>query len=58
MLSPDGGFDSSEVMDTFIAQLKESDDVPAEVNWRDHVELKYLWAAQDALGLPRRPSSI
>ncbi|MGO4126914.1 ABC transporter substrate-binding protein [Inquilinus sp. YAF38] len=58
MLSPDGGFDSSEVMDTFIAQLKESGDVPAEVNWRDHAELKYLWAAQDALGLPRRPSSI
>ncbi len=58
VISPDGGFDSAEIMDAFIAHLKESRNVPANTNWRNHVDLKYLWAAQDALGLPRRPSSI
>ncbi|MGB3337966.1 MAG: ABC transporter substrate-binding protein [Devosia sp.] len=58
MISPDGGFDSADVMDAFVSQLKESGDLAPEINWRDHVELKYLWAAQDALGLPRRPASI
>ncbi|TBY08047.1 ABC transporter substrate-binding protein [Rhizobium laguerreae] len=58
VISPDGGFDSAEVMDTFIEELKEAGDISAKVNWRDHIDLKYLWAAQDALGLPRRPASL
>ena len=57
-LSPDGGFDSGEVMDAFIAQLKETGDVPADTDWRDHFEMKYVWAAQEALGLPKRPASL
>ncbi len=57
-LSPDGGFDSAEAMDTFLAQLAETGEVEAGVDWRKHIEMKYVWAAQEALGLPKRPASI
>ncbi|WP_161139598.1 ABC transporter substrate-binding protein [Propylenella binzhouense] len=57
-LSPDGGFESAAVMDTFLTQLGESGEVPAGIDWRKHMELKYVWAAQEALGLPKRPASL
>ncbi|MYZ47484.1 ABC transporter substrate-binding protein [Propylenella binzhouense] len=57
-LSPDGGFESAEVMDTFLAQLAETGGVPKDVDWRKVVDMKYVWAAQEALGLPKRPASI
>lgn len=53
--SPDGGFDVAE-MDTFIDELKETGDVPADAEWRDHVDFTYLWEAQDLLGIPRSPN--
>lgn len=56
-LSRDGGFESAELMDSFMLELVETGDVPAGIDWRDYWDLKYLWAAQDALGLPRRPAS-
>ena len=57
-ISPDGGWDNPKTMDDFVDGLKETQTLPADLNWRDYVDLKYLWAAQDALGLPRRPSSV
>lgn len=52
--SPDGGFDADE-MDAFIAELVEIGDLPEGIEWRDHFEPAHLWAAQDELGIPRRP---
>jgi ABC-type nitrate/sulfonate/bicarbonate transport system substrate-binding protein len=57
-LSPDGGFESTDDMDVFVSQLAETENLPANLDWRQHFELKYVWAAQDALGLPRRPASL
>jgi hypothetical protein len=33
-------------------------DVPKGVDWRKYMDLTYLWAAQDALGIPRRPAKL
>ncbi len=57
-MSSDGGFESAEVMDEFMAQLADTGEVPQGVDWRSHFELKYVWAAQEALGLPKRPASL
>lgn len=56
--SPDGGFESAEDMDRFVAELSETGDVPKDLDWRKYVDMKFVWAAQDALGLPRRPASL
>lgn len=53
-ISPDGGFETDD-MDNFIAELEETAEVPEGVEWRDHVDFTYLWAAQEELGLPLRP---
>ena len=53
-LSADGGFDPAQ-LDTLIDEFKTLGFIDEEVEWRDHVDLTYLWAAQDALGIPRRP---
>jgi ABC-type nitrate/sulfonate/bicarbonate transport system substrate-binding protein len=57
-ISPDGGFESAAVMDEFVASLALTGDVPEGADWRNHMELKYVWAAQEALGLPKRPASL
>jgi ABC-type nitrate/sulfonate/bicarbonate transport system substrate-binding protein len=57
-LSPDGGFESAEVMDKFIASLAETGEVPTGMDWRPHVDMTYVWAAQETLGLPKRPASL
>lgn len=57
-ISPDGGFASAEVMDNFVASLAITGDVPEGLEWRKHMDLKYVWAAQEALGLPKRPASL
>lgn len=56
-ISRDGGFDV-KAMDKLVKDLEMTKTLPANFQWRKHVELKYLWAAQDALGLPRRPASL
>jgi ABC-type nitrate/sulfonate/bicarbonate transport system substrate-binding protein len=56
--SPDGGFESAQVMDDFVAELALTGDVPEGLEWRPFFNLQYLWEAQEALGLPRRPPSI
>ncbi len=57
-ISPDGGFESAEAMDQFMKDLSQTGEVPADVDWRKYVDMKYVWAAQEALGLPKRPASL
>lgn len=57
-ISPDGGFESGEDMDNFLAQLAETGEVKSGVDWREHIDMRFVWAAQDALGLPRRPATL
>ncbi|MDH4187544.1 MAG: ABC transporter substrate-binding protein [Nitrospira sp.] len=57
-LSPDGGFESAAAMDSFVNDLSQTGDVPAGLDWRKFMDMKYVWAAQDALGLPRRPAAM
>ena len=57
-ISPDGGFESAEVMDKFVESLAITGDVPKGLDWRKYVDMKYVWAAQDALGIPRRPKTL
>lgn len=56
--SPDGGFESAESMDKFVADLSITGALPKDLDWRKYVDMKYVWAAQDSLGLPRRPASL
>ena len=56
-MSPDGGFEASD-MDAFVTSLQATGGMPPNVNWREFFDLQFLWAAQDALGLPRRPGSL
>jgi ABC-type nitrate/sulfonate/bicarbonate transport system substrate-binding protein len=57
-ISPDGGFASAEVMDNFVASLAVTGDLPEGLDWRQYMDMKYVWAAQEALGLPKRPASL
>jgi ABC-type nitrate/sulfonate/bicarbonate transport system substrate-binding protein len=57
-ISPDGGFESAEAMDNFVTELQGTGDLPEGINWRDYVDMKYVWAAQEALGIPKRPASL
>lgn len=57
-ISPDGGFESAQVMDDFVKSLAVTGDVPEGLDWRQYVDMKYVWAAQEANGLPKRPASI
>lgn len=57
-ISPDGGFESAEAMDEFVKVLILTGDLPKGLDWRKYVDMKYVWAAQKALGLPKRPASL
>jgi len=57
-ISPDGGFESAEAMDKFVADLQLTGDLPEGIDWRQYVDMKYVWAAQEALGIPKRPASL
>lgn len=57
-ISPDGGFSGAETMDQFIEVQKMTGSVPKELEWREHIDMKFVWAAQEALGLPKRPESL
>ncbi|MCC7487875.1 MAG: ABC transporter substrate-binding protein [Burkholderiales bacterium] len=58
MISPDCGFDSAAVMDEFVESLGTIGTLPKGFEWRKYVDMKYVWAAQKSLGLPRRPASL
>jgi len=57
-LSRDGGFADVEAMDTFVTQLAETGNLPAGLDWRKHFDFTALWAAQEELGMARRPASL
>lgn len=57
-ISKDGGFESGAVMDKFLDDLSQTGEVPKNLDWRKFVDMQYVWAAQQALGLPKRPASI
>jgi ABC-type nitrate/sulfonate/bicarbonate transport system substrate-binding protein len=57
-ISPDGGFESAETMDNFVKELQGTGDLPEGLDWRKYVDMTYVWSAQDALGLPKRPPSL
>ena len=57
-LSVDGGFDSAEAMQEFVGTLVETGNLPEGLDWRPYFDFTYLWAAQDALGITRRPPSL
>jgi ABC-type nitrate/sulfonate/bicarbonate transport system substrate-binding protein len=57
-ISSDGGFESAETMDNFVKELQGTGDLPEGIDWRQYVDMKYVWAAQEALGLPKRPASL
>ena len=54
-ISKDGGF-SEKSMDSFAQGVIDLGQVPENFDWRDHVDLRFLHAAQDSLGIARRPS--
>ena len=51
----DGGFTAAS-MDSFAQGVRDLGQVPPDFDWRDAVDLRFLHAAQDALGIPRRPA--
>jgi ABC-type nitrate/sulfonate/bicarbonate transport system substrate-binding protein len=57
-ISKDGGFESAAVMEKFIEGLSETGEVPKGLDWKKFVDMKYVWAAQKALGMPQRPASL
>jgi ABC-type nitrate/sulfonate/bicarbonate transport system substrate-binding protein len=57
-ISPDGGFDSAAVMDEFVESLAAIGTLPKGFDWHKNVDMTYVWAAQKALGLPKRPASL
>lgn len=57
-ISPDGGFESAAEMDRFVADLQLTGDLPEGLDWRQFVEMKYVWAAQEELGMTKRPPSL
>jgi ABC-type nitrate/sulfonate/bicarbonate transport system substrate-binding protein len=57
ILSADGGFELAE-MDVLWQELGATGEAPADFDWRKGVNLEYLWKAQEANGLPRRPASL
>jgi ABC-type nitrate/sulfonate/bicarbonate transport system substrate-binding protein len=57
-ISADGGFESAETMDNFVKELQSIGELQEGIDWRDYVDMKYVWAAQEALGLPKRPASL
>jgi ABC-type nitrate/sulfonate/bicarbonate transport system substrate-binding protein len=54
-LSKDGGFDPAQ-MDELVKEEQGLDLLPAGLDWRKFVDLKALYQAQKALGMPQRPS--
>ena len=57
-ISSDGGFESAEAMDQFVEDLAQTGGVPKGLKWRKYVDMKYVWAAQKSLGIPKRPVSL
>ena len=57
-ISPDCGFESAAAMDAFCDNLKKTGDIPKDMDWHKVIDMKYVWEAQKALGLPKRPPTV
>jgi ABC-type nitrate/sulfonate/bicarbonate transport system substrate-binding protein len=57
ILSADCGFEISE-MELLWNELAAGGEAPADFPWRDGLNLEFLWKAQEANGLPRRPATL
>jgi ABC-type nitrate/sulfonate/bicarbonate transport system substrate-binding protein len=57
ILSADCGFEVPE-MELLWQELSSVGEAPADFPWRDGLNLEFLWKAQEANGLPRRPASL
>ena len=57
-LSRDGGFENDAAMDGFVRDLAVTGALPEGLDWRPFFNFEYLWKAQEALGMERRPASI
>ncbi len=57
-ISPDCGFENAAAMDAFCDNLKSTGKIPKDMDWRKVVDMTYVWEAQKALGLPKRPPSV
>ena len=45
-------------MTSFLAPEVETGKIPKNFDWHKVVDMKYVWAAQKALGLPQRPAKL
>ena len=45
-------------MDGFVRDLAVTGALPEGLDWRPFFNFEYLWNAQDALGMARRPASL
>ena len=45
-------------MDALWKELADTGEAPTSFDWRKGMNLEFLWKAQEANGLPRRPASI
>ena len=43
-------------MDSFAQGVRDLGQVPSDFDWRDAVDLRFLHAAQESLGLAKRPA--
>ncbi len=57
-MSPDGGFESAASMTRFLDPEVKTGKIPKNFDWHKVVDMKYVWAAQKALGLPQRPAKL
>ncbi len=57
ILSADCGFDIPD-MDNYWTELAQTGEGAANFPWRKCINLEYLWKAQEANGLARRPATI
>jgi ABC-type nitrate/sulfonate/bicarbonate transport system substrate-binding protein len=57
-MSPDGGFADAASMTEFLSPEVATGKIPKNFDWHKVVDMKYVWAAQKALGLPQRPAKL
>ena len=57
-LSRDGGFEDDAAMDAFVRDLAVTGALPEGLDWKPYFNFEYLWKAQEAVGMPKRPASL
>ncbi|NNE89765.1 MAG: ABC transporter substrate-binding protein [Silicimonas sp.] len=57
-LSRDGGFEDAAAMQEFVEALAITGSLPEGLDWKPYFDFTYLWAAQEAVGMPKRPAAL